>query len=371
MKKLAILAILTLAINTTTQAIDFTKTDTYTPAAAISNELWLLANTVKITQPTAKDVFVCSQTAEFNSANKGDIWACANDIAFLGQAQRNIRLCGRVITTAGQIGGNFMAFANTVSIDKGAILQGDNIIAGENVIFAGTSSGKLTIIGASVTLGGNINNGAYILAEDIVILPGTKIRGDIVYSSKKELFVDNKIDFQGKLQRINLLPEGTKASVNYLERAIFQFYFYLAALLTGLFGYWFVPRAIVHAGQRLRQRPWACAIGGFVAILVIPLLILFFLLSVIGIPLALILLTGYAILLYCGKIITAVSLGSRFISQTTTTSFLGYFGSLAIGLAILYALSILPVLVLPLWIAFTVFGLGAFIISLLNYRNRP
>ena len=56
---------------------------------------------------------------------------------------------------------------------------------GENVIIEGAVSGNVRIIAQRATIGGKIDGDLSVAAQDIVILPGTLLNGNLTYTAPK------------------------------------------------------------------------------------------------------------------------------------------------------------------------------------------
>ena len=177
-----------------TQAIEFIQTNQFTvvKGASISNETWVSAQTVTINGTAVNDLFTTAQAVDLNGTFTGDVWSFGNNITAAGIFQNDVRLISKTAQIFGTIHGSVIASGTTVKIDRTAQIYGDLLCIGENIIIEGLVSGNVKILSpfnlqTRVTLGGKINGDVTIEAQDIVVLPGTILNGNLTYTAPGEL----------------------------------------------------------------------------------------------------------------------------------------------------------------------------------------
>ena len=198
----------------------------------------------------------------------------------------------------------------------------------------------------AATLSGTRRRQRRIAADDIVVMPGTKIGGDLVYTSPKDLFLDpGKVELDGQLVRKELETIQVKAPPPTLyDIIVLQAYFYLCALVAGIPFIAIFPRFTGRAVRWVRQSAWKCALVGFIAFCLIPMTSLFVFFTIIGIPLGLLLLLVYAIMIYLSKIIVALGIGGIVLRRHGPQPFSRVFAALSLGLIAIYLVTALPLI---------------------------
>ena len=76
-----------------------------------------------------------------------------------------------------------------------------------------------------------------------------------------------------------------------------------------------LPGPTRRLGEELRERPWLTALVGFVALITIPIAAVLLMITIIGIPLGIIAIAGYAMLLLLGYVWLAVAVGGLLLER--------------------------------------------------------
>jgi cytoskeletal protein CcmA (bactofilin family) len=265
-----------------------------------------------------------------------------------------------MVQVSGTLNGSLTAAGNTVKVDPSAVIKKDVFCLGKNVISEGTVAGNVQVVAQKATLGGKVNGNVSVAAQDIVILPGTEINGNLSYTAPSELVPGPSVVLKGELTRLFRTPPPRKTVKSNL---IGHFTFAVAALFTGLVFSLIFPRYTGNAVHLLNTSRKACLFIGFAALFLIPLFAFLLFFTFIGLPLSILLLFAYFMLLYLSKIIVGLWLGA-FIVRRKQLSKRCLFSTLAIGLIIIYALTAFTAINLIVNILIVMFGLGAMLLSL-------
>ncbi len=364
---LALLA-LVLCLPAASSAIDFKKADAYVLSADESQgaQLWLLSQQASVAGSVADDMFLLTQTADLSGQFDNDLWSLAEDIDFGGHVNEHARLVGTRVDISGTIGSSLTACGNVIKVNKNATVGGDVLLVAETIVFDGHAGGSSRLIGSSVTLGGTFGDSVRVIAEDIAILPGTEILGDLVYTSGKEVFLDPKVQLQGELVRQAIKPAEPAAARAWGKRAMIQAYLFFGALLVGVIWLALFRRRSVTAAMLVRKSMWRCALVGIIAFCLIPMVAFFALFTFVGWPLAALTTAIFCVLLYGAKIIAGLALGTLLLRNRDLGRFAPAFSALLCGLVLLYFLAAIPMFSFAVWFMVTVVGLGGLILSIMG-----
>ncbi|MEI7435298.1 MAG: hypothetical protein WCL16_00655 [bacterium] len=298
-----------------------------------------------------------------------DLWALAPAIAIPGHVAGSARLAGlRTIELAGRIGRTLMAYGETVRLAPGSQVAGDVLLLGQTILMEGHVVGDSRLLGATVTLAGEFGGTVRVTAPKLNVLPGMHIGGDLEYTATDELVLPQGAQVGGTLRRIQAPINAARTTDLDWGVVVSTLGFFMAALLTGLAFVALFPATTAVAHQNLEQSPWRCLLAGFVAVALLPMIILLLSMTIVGLPLAALLGCGYAIVLYTGKILTALWLGRRLLRSRPAWQG-NAIALLAIGLLVIYALLALPFPIdIALWFAFTCLGAGGLVLAILDRR---
>ena len=358
--KLGVAALLLVSLNA--QAIEFIQTNQFviTEMESMPEESWISAQSITINGSVSNDLFASASVMELNGTFHGDAWCAGDNITGAGIFLNSARLISRITQIQGTHYGSLTAVGTTVKIDRTAILYGDLLCLGENVIIEGSVSGKTKVLAQRITLGGQINGDISIAAQEIVILPGTMINGNLSYQAPNELVLSPSVILNGELQR-----RFSPAPVRRLMKKNLggHFMFGLAALITGLVFAGLFPRYTGTTLHLLRESRGLCSLAGFAGLVMLPMGAFFLILTVVALPLSILIFLFYCILLYLSKIAVALWIGSAILRRKEFNK-QKVIAPLALGLLILYTLTSFTAAAMMINILITILGLGALLIAL-------
>lgn len=355
-------ALFVVLLASSVQAIELIATNSYMTfkGQTIEDELWIVANDTQAGATYQNDIFVSSGTKLLlPGLYEGNLWGMAGTEAQLsGVCMRNVRLASSTLRINGTIDGNLMALANTISISTNALITGDALLIGNQIILEGSINGSLKLSSLrTVTISGKIGSDARVTSPDIILTGNARIQGNLSYTTKKELIPAEGI-VGGELKRI--------AAKNPIKTHAMAF---LAALLTGIAFISLFPMTTAMASLLARKSPLKCLLVGFVAAGALPFLGLICLSSLIGFPLGAVILASWGILVYVSRIAMGLMIGTL-VLKTGTNSAGRVLLAMATGLVIIYIFTFLPAPVggivqfIVIWM-----GMGALLLALLQKRR--
>ena len=248
-------------------------------------------------------------TILLSGSAKNDVWAVGDDVSLTGTVGDHARMAAfDTLLVNGGIGRSLIACAGTVRLGDRADVSGDADLYGDELLISGRIGGRLKARGSKITLAGHVGGNARLEAEDIVVMPGAEIHGNLTYECPKELILDKDVKLDGRLIRAPAVAAPRARGLTEAGVAL-QIALYLGALLVGMLFTILFPSAMIRSVQHVEQSHWKCLLAGYVAFCLIPIVAFFSLFTVVGIPLSVVLLLGYAVLLYVSKFVTAFVVG--------------------------------------------------------------
>lgn len=310
---------------------------------------------------------IIGQELDIRSGAERDLWLAANSIRFSGNSAGDLRLLARSAVVSGTAQQNVLAYAAGLQITTGAVVHGQAALFGNHVISEGHIHGDAWILAQSVTLGGQWGGTVRVQADDIRVAPNTVIAGDLVYAAPKAPVLDSSVTVGGDVRpRPSLLPDTMGGAGTTLRNRLgLHGFLFLAALLVGMPFVGLFPLLAGSAVRNLQTTPWRTLMAGLITVMGGPFLIGFALMSVVGIPLAVILGAIYLVVIYLSHVVIALWIGNRLVRSPGPQSFGQVLLALAAGLFILYFATALPSVASFVALPIVVLGTGALI------RSRP
>jgi len=353
------------------QAVQFVQKDNFLSGQheIIHEELWIAADAIAIDGTAENDLFAAGSSLDLRGTFAGDVWGIAETVTASGTFSDDVRLGAKILQFSGCTKGALLTTGNTVKIEPTAQIGKSLFAIGENIISEGVVSGPVHIIAQKVTLGGQLKNDIMIMAQDIVILPGTRIEGTLTYTAPKEMVLSDAIYVGGGLVR-KFDSKETPPKQIFKALPGVHFTYGLAAVITGMVFFGLFPRYAGRAAGQLKSRFWLCLLLGTAALVLGPVTAVFLMITVLGLPLGLIALLAYLILLYLGKVAVALALGALILRRPAPLPKKGIFFVLFIGMAILYLLTGFVAISLVAGLLIAAAGMGALLMAAFT-RNSP
>lgn len=345
------------------QPLQWLSTTNYLLAsnAVTPSELWILAEDIAIHGTAADDLFLMASGGNFLFQSKGhghvnlagtlsnDVWAFGQVITLDGTVMDHARLAAlQGISIQGKVQGGLLAFGQTIAFTPQADVGGEVLLNGGRITLAGTFRTNVHIIAT----------------EEITVTPATVLEGQLEYSAPRELVLDPSVTHRGKLIRTR--PQVPSKDALY-DAWFTKLAFFMGALLVGFAALAFFPAFISQSVQNLHQAHWKCLLAGGATFFFTPILALFAIVMLIGVPLGILLIGGYLILMYLSKFIVAFLLGGLICRRFSPNPPL--FPALLLGLIIVFIATNLPSpLGLMVWCWIALIGMGAMVLTLKDRR---
>lgn len=320
---------------------------------------------VNLTDAVEGDAFLAG--GQVSTANEvgGDLVVAAGEISVGGSVGDDLYAAGGDVKVDAIIHGNARVGGGDVAFGPATVVAGSTTIAGGRIVFEGNSHGYLKLSGGSVTLGGQVHGDVDVRAEELTILPGTEVGGRLVYRGPTPPVVPEGAVIVGgveyhegghgdSLTRDSGSGQGTHWFGSLLW---FAGVFGMGALFLVLF-----PTMSARAVDVVGRDPWK-ALGVGLGVLVFnPLVAVVLVLTIAGIPLALLLVLVYLLVMFLGWIVGASFLGQKALSlapgeRPVTTQW--RLIALLLALAVLAALDFVPFIGGLVHFVVLVAGMGA------------
>jgi cytoskeletal protein CcmA (bactofilin family) len=262
-----------------------------------------------------------------------------------------------------------------VQVGPNAVVTGDASIAGAEVVVKGTVEGDLHAAGGDVRIDGTIDGDARVGAASLTLGPNAKIGGKLRYRAA-DFNKDDGATVAGGITTSRRGPRHASFDIDGWDRhghstlgwiwtvTLMIFAGALAALLPGFSG---------RVSEELRSRPGLTLLFGFIAFACIPVAAVMLMVTVIGIPIGVLAILGYAGLLLLGYVATAVVLGGLLLDRINAANagHLGWRALAAVGVMLAIAIvGRVPVLGHFVVFAALLVGVGAIVAAVARGRGQ-
>ena len=359
------------------------QTNRYASAAGetIGDELWLSAGAIDLQGEAQNDLFLVAAAQHPGGGDatdgaillggtcRNDVWALGNRISLAGDARDHVRLLAKTVVISGGVSNNAILAGNSVQIAPSARLGRGAWIVGENVVLEGDIEGDVSVWCKSVTISGRVGGTLRLAGNDIVVLPKARIGGDFIYTAPAEIALEKNVELGGQLRR-EIEPGAPTARKPFLAwpSIMTQAWLFLAAFGAGLALLFICPGFMDESAACVRGAFWKSVFTGFVAVAILPMVLLFLAVSIVGLPLAAMCFCLATIMIYTAKIAVALAVGTLILRRPGQG--MKNVPALALGLALLYLLAGAGLAGVLVWFCIVCVGTGAMILAAAARRNR-
>jgi len=320
------------------------------PADEVVNEDYFAwGDVVEILGTVHGDVYTAGGEIRMAGTVDGDLLAAGGKVRMEGKVSQNARIAGGEVTVAGEIGRNLTVAGGKITLADAATVHGNVISAGDLVI------------------AGRVNGSVKAMAGNLQAASAAKVGGDLTYRSPHPAQIEEGAKIGGMVMQkkpnrmFDFSPGQMMGAVAGLF-LLFKVVSFVSTLVLGLLLIFLFPgfsRAVV---STLREHPMASLGWGVVLLIVTPFVLVALLMTVVGIPLALILFPLYLISLYLARIVIILWAGTAILERMGKGGHPAW--GLLIGLFLYTVLTFIPGPGGLISFFVILFGLGAALLTL-------
>lgn len=335
--------------STAAQAVEmsFDRESAVLPAGEVAEETWIVAaDDVSIEGTLRGDLIVFGDRVEISGTVDGNLLSGARKLEITGRVTGSVAAFGDRVRIGGEIEKNLYAVSEQTTVTESGKLGGDLFGAGEGILVAGSVGRDAMTFGAWLEVLGRIGRDLSSHAEHAEIGPKASVGGDVLvkYSEAED---DVEIDPRAQIAGTTTVERDASNHVHETSRYASGHYYafllvsFAAAFLAGMVLFRAAPW-LFHSSIQTGSELFRVLGYGFLTLVAIPIACAVIALSVIGIPLALLLLGIFATSLYFAKIMIGAMIGTSLLGAPEDSDWSGFGLPLLTGLGIVWVASALP-----------------------------
>lgn len=289
----------------------------------VHEDLYIAGGSITINAPIRGDLIIAGGTVVINDTVANDIVVAGGEITFNGWVGDDIRSMGGNIYIRKNVMGDVVLIGGKVVVDRGIeigslLASGGDITIDGNVygdvvgVFGtlflnGNVARNLDIRGGKLTLNGKVGGNSILAARSVIVGKNGSFNGDIRYWNRS-----------GELDLKNIPIKGKIVYDNTLRIRTGEWYYLGAATILGLI--WYLGMALLmifiiqylfsstmkNSANTVYERTLQSIGIGFLFFISIPILVVIALITLIGLPIAVMIALGYLALLFLSSVITAI-----------------------------------------------------------------
>lgn len=323
---------------------------------AIDNDLYVGASDIRVDGDVNGDLIAAAGNIRVGGKVSDDLMLAGGTIIIDGPVGDDVRVAGGTISINSNVSKDILAAGGTVTISGNA--GRDVFVGAGNIELNGRIGGNLTASGDSVVLGGVVQGNANITATKLELKPGAEIKGDLIYTSSSKAVIPNDAIVHGSIRQIVPKEPEKKTAEATLKDDVYSFlkFFIVGALIV-----FFAPTKSGKISDAIVSSPLKSSLLGLALLFTAPFAAILLLVTIIGIPLAIIGIMVYILAIYVSGVFVGFAIGRMALerAQTYRNESLSMLLALFIGLVLLTIFQQLPVVGGLIGFLTIILGLGA------------
>jgi len=314
------------------------------------------------------DIFIFAADVKVYGQVKGSAFIIGSNIKITGDVAKDVFIIGGDVEISGDVSCDTRIFAGNISL-PGAF-KGVVEAFGADMDLTGLFSGAVDVAGANITASGEFIEDVKIKAKTVTLASGASFAKDVSYKAK-ESSIEEDVVIVGSLNEI--VGEEAIAKAREIEGPeIWTFIAFWLITLVGIIIVGLVlgalfPKFVKGVTSSVFEDLLGNLGWGVLVFLLTPLAILIMLVTIIGIPLAVLTIFTYWVGLYLGKLFVAIATGgfvlSLFKGKKKKKAASPYWLTLIVGVLVVYIILAIPILDIFIALLIYILGLG----TLFNY----
>ena len=330
---------------------------------------------VRIESPVNGDLYAAAGRVSVLQAVYGDAVIAAGSIDIAGAIRDDLRAAGGVVTLGGNIAGEALVAGGSIAFGRDAEVLGRVSLAGGDVAVAGKLRHGLKVYAKNIVILGEIAGPVELHGEHVEIVGSARIFGEVHYSSPHEIRIDPKAQVSGRVVRKDAALDIPHPKFEIPGLPIVRPMLLLGLLAAGALLLALFPRFTTHALQTLGNAPLKSVGLGTAIFFSGPPVMLLLIITIIGIPIALLLAAVYGAVILIGYLISALYIAERLlraVRREGASRFGWRLAGLAVALILLWLVYAIPYAGTVIILIALFAGLGAMVLQAFSsYSAKP
>jgi len=338
----------------------------YTLAAGqeVKTDLIVAADRTVIDGDVDGDLISWSRSVTVNGHVKGDILGGGELVTVNGTVDGNVRATCQTLAITGTVGKNVMAWAGNFNLDRKGKIGGTATVGGEDVDLDGHVGGDLLAFFKTLDLNGSIGGNVRTQGRSLTIGSGAEIAGTTKFKGPNPPDVAPGAKLGGPVEFTRHERGPDRMSPRYYWH---QALHWGAGFVFGLVLLLIAPGFFYDVANACKKVARASGLG-VLFLLALPVAAILVCVTIVGIPVGLTALFLYGVAIYSTQVFVGAWLGERILGAGV--GFGPTLGRLALGLAVIRVLRLIPYLGALVAPVVVIWGLGALVLTLYRYM-RP
>lgn len=316
------------------------------------------------------DVYLVGSNITIDGEINGDLFAAGGVINIKGRVSDDARVLGALTTVSGEVGKNLTAVGGRAELAPQGKVGKSVLVVSAGAYLGGDVGEDAKITAQSASLAGKVGRNSEIGAAAVTLEKTADLKGNLTYYSVNKAAVQSGASIAGKVSRTN--PAESVLAQKQAEgtrQAGIKFWLlsYLSWLLVGVVLLKAAGKKADEVINLFPKKAWQSLGVGFLALIFIPLIAIILLVSIVGIPLAVLLLAGFVLTFSLSSLAAGYFVGTAIAEALKTRA--NPYARLAGGYFLIHLLLAAPLIGMFVRTVNAAALLGTLVILLLNRKS--
>ncbi|KPK47582.1 MAG: hypothetical protein AMS22_16440 [Thiotrichales bacterium SG8_50] len=179
--------------------------ETVVKRGLIKEDVYAAGENVTIDGEVLGDVVVAGGEVNINGKVSADVIAAGGQVQISADIGDDVRVAGGQLTVNASIGDDLIAAGGEVTVGPDTTVKGRTWLAGGDIEVAGRLGRELKVAGGSISISARVDGDVELMGDSIRVEAAADIRGDLVYRSDDEIYIDEKANITGSVVRKPML----------------------------------------------------------------------------------------------------------------------------------------------------------------------
>ncbi len=344
------------------------------PSTAIVNgDYFANGRTVEISGTVNGDVYIFGGQVFIDGIVNGDVLVAGGSVEISGRVSKNVRLMAGQASITGHIGQNLTGVTATIELSPSSSVGRNVTIVSGNTDLESTVGNNVRLYSSSVRISDGIRGKVVAYVGRLRLTSKVKIGETLEYWSNNNALIDPNAVIQGGVTHhpsffydvfhskiLQGLKIGSKLA------ALLMNFFY--SFVIGLIMLRYFPRRVDRTIETLNEKPAQSLVAGIVLVFLLPITMLALIITILGVPFALTLLSLTVVGFYTAKILAILWLSTHIFRKFEFKKHKKLY--FAFGLIVYFILSVIPYLGTVVTIAALFLGIGGAVLGKIEKETK-
>lgn len=332
--------------------------------STISGSLFVSGSSVDVEGTVNGDVYCAGRNITISGQVDGDVLCVGQTIDITGMVNGNVRIAGQTVNVSGLVKRNATVTGQSVNVTHEGKVAGEFFTAAQLLNVAGTVGKSIGGWAQSMQINGVVTGPVKVATQTLTVSDGAHLSGGLDYTSKSVATISQLATVSGGIVHREPPPTQNTKPVAVTAKPFSPAGSLAGIIFSILVGFLIIklwPKSTARILNFMTDTPFMTWFVGFIAIMLIPLIGIFLVLTIIGIPFAVILFIVFALLLWVSRIYVGMWLGEHLLDALNVGNSDNKYLQVLVGFIVLWLMFRVPLFGGLVSFLAVVWGLGAIV----------